>query len=330
MSEKNYARGHATGEAVKRAAETTENGVNKLTAAVARNDGRVADGTQAAVQVIGTGLNKVGLSIAAATQQAGKSLHGRASRLADAAQTAIVGDGPSNGWRKAAGLLAWGLTKGATHAAGLVVNASTLAGIAAAAAGRVTERSAPAIGGALGGAVRGAAEVTSNAIDAAALPASRIDAIRVQLQALGQVEAERSEKLLRDIERAQYQRRKPELLDLLVVGGITLADALRDPSGVSPEVEQAFHLAYPGLSQAESFSEAVNRMSSDELVGLVSGVKGKLFETELVSHLNSGSLPEGFQASLAESVTQPGWDIQITDTNGQISELLSAYWKVVP
>ena len=324
MTEKWNAHGHVAGQAIKRAAEVTANGVNKVTAAVARNDGRVADGTQAVAQAVGNGLNKVGRGVAAVTHQASKSLHGGASRLADAAQAAIVGDGPSNGWRKAAGLLTWGLTKTATHAAGLVANAGTVAGIAAATAGRLTDRSAPAIGGAFGGVVRGAAEVTSNAIDGAALPASHIDAMRMQLRALGQVELERSKKLLSDIERAQDQRRKPELLDLLVVGGITLADAMRDPAGVPPEVEQAFQLAYPGLSQTESFSEAVNRMSSDELVGLVSGVKGKLFETELVGHLNSGGLPDGFQATIAESVTQPGWDIQITDSNGQVSEFLQA------
>ena len=40
-------------------------------------------------------------------------------------------------------------------------------------------------------------------------------------------------------------------------------------------------------------------MSSDELVGLVSGVKGKLFEIELVDHLNHGHLPDGLHAELA-------------------------------
>ena len=93
---------------------------------------------------------------------------------------------------------------------------------------------------------------------------------------------------------------------------------------MSPEVERAFDLAYPGLAQTESFADAVSRMSSDELTGLVSGVKGKLFEVELVDHLNSGGLPDGFHAAMAESATQPGWDIQITDANGQVSELLQA------
>ena len=324
MSEKWNARGHAAGEAIKRTAEVTANGVNKVTAAVARNDGRVADGTQAVAQAVGAGLDKAGRSVAAVTHQASKSLHGGASRLADAAQAAIVGDSPPGRLRKSVGFATWILTKTVTHAAGLVANAGTVAGIAAAATGRMTERSAPALGGALGGVVRGAAEAVSNTVDAAALSASSIDNMRMQLRALGQVEQERSAKLLHDIEHAQIHRRKHELLDLLVVGGITLAHAVRDPAGVPPEVEQAFQLAYPGLSQTESFSDAVDRMSSDQLVGLVSSVKGKLFETELVAHLNSGGLPDGFQASLAESVTQPGWDYQITDANGQVSELLQA------
>jgi hypothetical protein len=193
-----------------------------------------------------------------------------------------------------------------------------------AATGRVTERSAPAVGGAVGGMVRGAVEVTSNAVDAAALPASSIDAMRSELRTLGQAEMQRAEVLMQKIESAQRRRRKSELLDLLVVGGITLAQAIRNPAGVPPEIERAFDLAYPGLTQTESFADAVNRMSSDELTGLVSSVKGKLFEIELVDHLNNGGLPEGFHAELAQSVTQPGWDIQITDAQGIVNELLQA------
>lgn len=324
MAEKWNARGRAAGEAVKRVAEAAANGVNQVTAAVARNDGRVADGAEAGAQVVGTGLDKAGRSVAAATQQAAKKLHGGASRLGDAAQDLVEGGGPPNGWRKAAGRFARVVTKTATHAVGFVADAATVAGNAVAATGRVTERSAPALGGAVGGIVRGAAEVTSDAFDAAALPASSIEAMRVQLRSLGQVELERSERLLSQIKSAQARRRKDELLDLLVVSGITLAQALRDPGAVPAEVEQAFDFAYPGLTQTESFSDAVNRMSSDELVGLVNSVKGKLFELELVDHLNSGGLSEGFQATMAESVTQPGWDIQITDANGQIIELLQA------
>ena len=170
----------------------------------------------------------------------------------------------------------------------------------------------------------GTIEVTSNAVDAAVMPTSSIESMRMQLRSLGQVELERSERRLQAIRSAQRLRRKDELLDLLVVGGITLGAALRDPGGVPADVTLAFELAYPGLAQIESFANAVSHMSSDELVGLVSGVKGKLFELELVEHLNNGNLPDGFHAAMAQSATQPGWDIQITDANGLVSERLLA------
>jgi hypothetical protein len=164
----------------------------------------------------------------------------------------------------------------------------------------------------------------SNAVDAAALPASSIEAMRQQLRNMGQVEMARSEIRLQAIRTARNRRQKSELLDLLVVGGITLGQMLRDRNAVPAEVERAFELAYPGLAQNESFADAVGRLSSNELVGLVSGVKGKLFELKLVDHLNNGNLPDGFHAAIAESTTQPGWDIQIADANGQISEVLQA------
>lgn len=324
MSEKWNERGRTAANAVKRGAEATANGIHTATNFVARNDGRVADGAHAVTQVLGGGLDKMGGSLAAASQQASQSLHSNASRLADAAQNSIVGTGPASGWRKGAGLLAWGFTKVATHTVGVTANAVTVLGKVTAATGRVTERSAPAVGGAVGGVVRGAVEITSNAVDAAALPASSIDAMRSELRTLGQAEMQRAELLMQKIESAKRGRRKSEVLDLLVVGGITLAQAIRNPSGVPPEVEHAFDLAYPGLTQTESFADAVNRMSTDELTGLVSGVKVKLFEIELVDHLNNGGLPNGFHAELAQSVTQPGWDIQITDAQGNVNELLQA------
>ncbi|APW48460.1 hypothetical protein RA876_14280 [Rhodoferax antarcticus] len=269
-------------------------------------------------------MDKAGDGLSVAGKRASMALHGNASRAGDAVRNAIVGTGPVNGWRRAAGGLGWIAAKALTHTAGLAADTVNVVGKASTLAGRITERSAPALGGAVGGVVRGAAEMASNAVDAAALSGTRIEAMRVQLRELGQVELKRSESRLAAVKSAQKRRRKDELLDLLVVGGVTLAQVLRDPGSVPAEVQQAFVLAYPGLAQNESFSDAVERMSSDGLVGLVSGVKGKLFELELVDHLNSGGLPDGFTASMASSATQPGWDIQIRDAQGEISELLQA------
>ncbi len=303
-------------DTVKRGAEVAANGIHHVTNFVANNDGRVADGAQVVTHLVGRGLDKAGQGISATGREASRALHGNASRAADTIRDAINGSGQASSWRKAAGAFGWIATKVVTHAAGLTADAVNGVGKAAAITGRIAARSAPAVGGAIGGVVRGAAEVTSNAVDAAALPASRIEAMRVELRSLGQLELARAESQLDAIKSAQRGRRKDELLDLLVVGGITLGYALRNPDSMPAGIEKAFSLAYPGLAQTESFSDGVGRMSSDELVGLTSGVKGKLFELELVDHLNSGGLPDGFNAALAPSVTQPGWDIQVTDANG--------------
>lgn len=309
----------------KRGSETTANVVYRAAELIARQDNRVANGTQTVTEVIGTGLQSAGLGLSGVGQQASKVLHGNANWAADAVHRAVVGiNGKAGGWRKAAGALSWFVVKGSAHAAGLAASGVDYAGRASAIAGLLTEKSAPAVGGAFGGVVRGAAETTSNAVDAAALPASKIDDMREQLKTLGLAQQASAQKRLNAIASAKGRKRKDQLLDLLVVGGITLGQAWRDPDSVPANVEEAFALAYPVMAQTMSFSDAVGRISSDGLVGLVSGVKGKLFEFELVEHLNSGGLPDGFHAELAASATQPGWDIRVLDENGQVSELMQA------
>lgn len=324
MSEKWKERGIKTAKTVKRGAEATANSIHQVTNAVTRNEGRMADGVQAATHTVGVGLNKAGRGLSEVGRQASKTLHGNANRSADVVQNLITGTGQAGAVRKGAGLLGWAVTKLVAHAGGLTADAAFVIGKVAASTGGLAKKSAPAFGGAVGGAVRAAAEVTSNAVDAAVLPASSIEDMRAELRSLGKMEIERSGKLQRAIQSAKSSRSKEALLDLLVVGGITLAQAARNPTGVPDEVEKAFKLAYPGLAQSESFSEAVNRMSGDQLVGLASGVKGKLFEFELVDHLNHGGLPDGFHAALAQSTTQPGWDIRVLDDHGHISEVLQA------
>jgi hypothetical protein len=251
--------GASAADAVKHGAEATANGIHHVTSFVARNDGRVADGTEAVTRAVGVGLNKAGHGLSAAGQQASKSLHGNASRVVDSVRNAIAGSGQTGGWRKTAGGLGWIATKLVAHAVGLTADAVNLVGKASTITGRLTEKSAPALGGSVGGVVRGAAEMTSNAVDAAALPASSIESMRAQLRSLGQIDLERAQSHLRAIESAKKHRRKDELLVLLVVGGMTLAQVLRDPTSVPADIEKAFEMAYPGLAQSETFSDAVGR-----------------------------------------------------------------------
>ena len=114
-------------------------------------------------------------------------------------------------------------------------------------------------------------------------------------------------------------------VDACVIGGVSLMDAMAGnvtDADINPEVVEAFHAQYPGV--ASSFVDKVRELHEDPdaLRGLISGIKGKLFEEKYVDALNDGVLPDGATAQLAESATQPGWDIQIVNSNGEVIDAL--------
>jgi hypothetical protein len=109
-----------------------------------------------------------------------------------------------------------------------------------------------------------------------------------------------------------------EFLDTAVLAGYSVADILHGrvaETDIDPEVIRAFHLQYP---HAGEFIDFIRDHSGDDaaLAGIVSGVKGKLFELEYVDWLNEGHLPSGAMAELAASPTQQGWDVVIKDSHG--------------
>ncbi|MFZ0745660.1 MAG: hypothetical protein WAM85_14710 [Terracidiphilus sp.] len=116
-----------------------------------------------------------------------------------------------------------------------------------------------------------------------------------------------------------------DFVDSAVIGGIELSDILAgkiEESQIPKDVLEAFHAQYP--QYGSSFVDAVEHLHNDpySLMGLVSGVKGKLFEIDYADWLNHGHLPDGFTAVLAEHANNPGWDIAIQDAHGHVSELL--------
>lgn len=144
------------------------------------------------------------------------------------------------------------------------------------------------------------------------------------------------EKFVRDTQRNHSGRmKKPadlfsrrlsarEWVDSAVIGGATLEDVLNGrvtDADLDPKVIEAFHRQYPGL---ESFSERARDMADDpeRLRGLVSGVKGKLFEVKYTDYLNDGHLPAGYTAELAEAANQPGYDVVIRDGLGNVADKL--------
>ena len=213
----------------------------------------------------------------------------------------------------------------ASRAAGYTADAVGMVGRATAHVGDLTDRSAPFIGSATGGLVTGTVSTVSRMVDSVAVSSDDIDALTERFRKQSLILKGQSDLRVAAIEAAIAGRRKKDLLDLLVVGGMTLGTILAHPTGIPPEVEQAFQMAYPGLvTNGEGFADAVQRMNGEELMGLVNGVKGKLFEIELVDHLNSGYLPDGVHAELAESVTQPGFDVRILDEQGNVVDVLQA------
>lgn len=190
--------------------------------------------------------------------------------------------------------------------------------------GSGTEKISSTMGATVGAGAAGAATMASQTLDGVAIRPTDIDVLRAELVRHGKAAAMRSVAAKARVEAAMTGRRRKEMLDLLVVGGESLATIVAAREAPAA-VEAAFELAYPGLEAVHgSFANAVRAMDVAELPGLVNGVKGKLFEIELVDYLNTEGLPPGYEASLAESSTQAGWDLQVTGPDGAVADLLQA------
>ena len=259
--------------------------------AVARGSVRVVT---SAVELGGVGVAKIGATGAeAARQSAGRT----DSRLARGALTA------------------------ARYASQLV----GVAGVGIEKTGEIAARVAPTAGYVAGGIVTGATGAVSGTLDSVAITDNDIAVLRHELEDYGRILCDRADTQLAEIRSAQQQNRKKDLLDTLVVGGVSLADIARVPSHVPPLVERAFELQYPDLATSETFAQAVQHASPEQLLGLVNGVKGKLFELSLLDHLNvPGQLPDGWHAVLAQGASQPGWDLQVLDSHGHVANLIQA------
>ena len=277
------------------------------------------DALHGTTQIVKAHEHEIGAVAKAAVALSGRALQASGQALA-------AGAGSVAARAHQAGAQSGGaLGKVAGHVAGYTADAVGVVGRAAGSIGSSAQKAAPTVGSATASAMSGVVGTVSGAVDTVALTERDFEKLRRRLQQASTEVRARSQRRLAAIELAQHERRKKDLLDLLVVGGVSLAALVRDPAAVPPEVARAFELAYPGLAASgETFTDAVQRMSADEVVGLVHGVKGKLFEMELVSHLNDGNLPDGVQAQLAGSATQPGHDIEIVDASGQVVELLQA------
>ncbi len=139
-----------------------------------------------------------------------------------------------------------------------------------------------------------------------------------------------------EIQRHKGQLKKPadllhrtvsseDFIDSAIVGGVSVADIIAGKVAewqIPSNVIDAFHSQYP--QYGTGFVQAVNHLAHDpeKLMGLVNGVKGKLFELDYADWLNHGHLPDGWTAELAHHANNPGWDIVIHDAHGHVDQLL--------
>ncbi|MCB1633305.1 MAG: hypothetical protein KDI51_01880 [Xanthomonadales bacterium] len=268
---------------------------------VVKNKTSISAGAKGALRGVGEVTTAVGMGVAAVSEMAAKATH----QLGDSSSGTV------------------GTVLG--HATGYLADGTALLGKGAAQLGRGVKASAETTADVATGAVAGSVSVVSESLDAATISDSEIIEQHRTVVAYGEQLRQQSDETIDALKRTRFwPSSRADQLDRVVVGGITISAAIESPHAVPAAVESAFAAAYPGLARFQSFGEAAAGMSSDQLLGLVSGVKGKLFELQFVDYLNAGALPAGYSASTAPSATQAGWDIQITDSHGKVVDLLQA------
>ena len=132
-------------------------------------------------------------------------------------------------------------------------------------------------------------------------------------------------------ELAQKYRSRDER-EILEVAAIAADVSLDDVQNLELEPEadpqflEAFRLQYPNVVSAGL--DSLRGAPDERLDGLANGVKGKYFEVLVRDRLKAGErlgelqLEPGQTAQLAESSTQPGWDLRIVNADGSIDERL--------
>jgi hypothetical protein len=127
-----------------------------------------------------------------------------------------------------------------------------------------------------------------------------------------------------------YRRTAPELHSTWIDAAVAAAAvetyveaAAGRPQTITPELREAFEKAFPAKALAD-----LQGYSPDQLAGIASAWKGKLFEILVRDHLNEGEwvgdihLEHGQTALLADSLAQPGWDLSIQNADGTTADLL--------
>ena len=117
--------------------------------------------------------------------------------------------------------------------------------------------------------------------------------------------------------------KKQSLIDTLVVAANLSPQIFWSDEFLDPLVLKALNDTNPNFDP-----NLLSNYSDEQMMGILNSAKGKYFEYLVEDKLNIGetvgdvALPEGFSAVVATNLTQPGWDLQILDQSGNVSEYL--------
>ena len=147
-----------------------------------------------------------------------------------------------------------------------------------------------------------------------------------QLMALAESYPPQERESLVELVQGYRRRNEREILELAALATDVSLDRVTN-LGLEPEADpqflEAFRLQYPNVSL-----ESLRGASEERLDGLLNGAKGKYFEVLVRDRLSAGErvgeieLLPGQVARLAESPTQPGWDLRIENEDGSVAELI--------
>ena len=114
---------------------------------------------------------------------------------------------------------------------------------------------------------------------------------------------------------------RESLFDLTLAAASAEVFLDRGIDDIDPRLVEAIRVTNPSL-----FDDHLFGLSGEELQGAVNTAKGKYFEYLVADRLNAGEqvgpvlLPDGYQAVLAVSLNQPGWDMRIAGPDGATAD----------
>lgn len=116
---------------------------------------------------------------------------------------------------------------------------------------------------------------------------------------------------------------RESLFDLALTAASAEVLVGQDIADLDPRLVEAIRITNPSLAD-----EHLLGLTGEELQGAINTAKGKYFEYLVADRLNAGEqvgpvlLPDGYNAVLADSLNQPGWDMQIVGPDGATADYL--------